>query len=186
MLPTGAGTAQRLERSGLHILDARWLGDGELLVARASTDRGVQLFVLRRDDDSTRAITPVGEHVPTSGWAASPDGSAIAVHIGSQIRVHAVADGEVRLVPGDHARSQLMCWVDAGLLVTDAALADGMVHRVDPLTGARSTWNRVAPRDPAGIMNVNLESLVATRDGRMYSYSWHRALSDLYLAEGWG
>ncbi len=186
IVPTGAGTAERLERAGLHIFDARWLGDGEKFVARASTDRGVQLFVLGRDDDSVRALTPAGEHIPSSGWAASPDGSAVAVHLGQQLWVYAVSDGSSRVVPGDHSGSQLMRWIDDGLLVTDTSIGDGTVHRVDPLTGARAIWTRVAPRDPAGIMNVNLDALAATRDGRMYSYSWHRALSDLYLAEGWG
>jgi hypothetical protein len=30
-----------------------------------------------------------------------------------------------------------------------------------------------------------LSTLVVTPDGRGYGYSWHRAVSDLYLVEGW-
>ena len=40
----------------------------------------------------------------------------------------------------------------------------------------------IQPRDPTGIMNFN--PLVPTPDGRAYAYSWHRALSDLYLGGG--
>jgi hypothetical protein len=38
------------------------------------------------------------------------------------------------------------------------------------------------PRDDAGLMHMN--SLVVTPDGRTRVVSWHRALSNLYLASG--
>jgi len=34
-------------------------------------------------------------------------------------------------------------------------------------------------------MTLDLNGLVATPDGRSYGYSWHRAISDLYVVEGW-
>ena len=40
------------------------------------------------------------------------------------------------------------------------------------------------PRDPAGIMVM--VSFRATPDGRSAAYSWHRALSNLYVADGLG
>jgi hypothetical protein len=59
------------------------------------------------------------------------------------------------------------------------------VFLVDPATGRRSAWADIQPRDPSGIMHLNLTSLVVTPDGRGYGYSWHRATSDLYLVKGW-
>ena len=35
------------------------------------------------------------------------------------------------------------------------------------------------------MMTLDLGSLVVTPDGAGYGYSWHRALSDLYLVDGW-
>src|SRR5690606_10661164 len=35
LVPTGAGDARRLERPGLRLLGARWLADGQRVVARA-------------------------------------------------------------------------------------------------------------------------------------------------------
>lgn len=69
--------------------------------------------------------------------------------------------------------------------LSEDPLSSGTVFRVDPATGRRETWAEIQPQDPAGIMNLNLGSLVVTPDGRGYGYSWHRAVSDLYLVEGW-
>ena len=49
----------------------------------------------------------------------------------------------------------------------------------------RESWANIQPQDPAGIMNLNLATLVTTPDGRGYGYTWHRATSDLFLVRGW-
>ena len=49
----------------------------------------------------------------------------------------------------------------------------------DPAAGGT-----VFRQDPAGIMHLDLGTLVTTPDGRGYGHSWHRAMSDLYLVEG--
>ena len=69
-------------------------------------------------------------------------------------------------------------------MVAEDPEAGGTVFVVDPATGRRDTWADITPRDPAGIMNLNLATLVTTPDGRGYGYTWHRAVSDLYLVEG--
>lgn len=56
---------------------------------------------------------------------------------------------------------------------------------MDPATGRRSDWAVIRPQDPAGIMTLHVGSLVVTPDGRGYGYTWHRAISDLYLVDGW-
>ena len=56
------------------------------------------------------------------------------------------------------------------------------VFLVNPVTGARRLWREIVLPDAAGIMNVM--ALIVTPDGRSYAYSWHRALSDLFLVEG--
>jgi len=56
---------------------------------------------------------------------------------------------------------------------------------VDAATGRREQWANIQPLDPAGIMSLNLTNFVVTPDGRGYAYTWHRAVSDLYLVEGW-
>jgi len=56
--------------------------------------------------------------------------------------------------------------------------------RVRAIDDHYAGWANINPQDPAGIMNLDLSTLVTTPDGRGYGYSWHRAMSDLYLVEG--
>jgi hypothetical protein len=65
-----------------------------------------------------------------------------------------------------------------------SALNGGIVYRVDPVSGRRDIWADIRPQDAAGIMSLNLATLVTTPDGRGYGYTWHRATSDLFLVRG--
>jgi len=48
-------------------------------------------------------------------------------------------------------------------------------------TGRKEVWKELLPPDRAGV--VWMDPLV-TPDGRGYVYTYHRHLTDLYLAEG--
>jgi hypothetical protein len=89
------------------------------------------------------------------------------------------------LRPGSSDRWVVVGWIANGLLVSEDPVAGGTVFRVDPETGRRDRWVDIQPQDPAGIMTLDHRMLVVTPDGRGYGYSWHRAMSDLYLVEGW-
>ena len=76
-------------------------------------------------------------------------------------------------------------WISDGLLITrpgDAAAPRGEIYKVDLKTGRQESWKNILPRDPAGIMR--LVSFRVTPDGRSQAYTWHRALSNLYVADG--
>ena len=120
-----------------------------------------------------------------SGWAVSPDGSMVAVSSAQRLELYPIAGGAARQVPGASDRWTVVAWIASGLLVTEDPAAGGIVFRVDPATGGREAWADIQPRDPAGIMNLSLSTIVVTPDGRGYGYTWHRAMSDLYLVEGW-
>ena len=82
------------------------------------------------------------------------------------------------------ARSILTGSADGPIIATEEALS--FWGGVDPATGRRDTWADIQAQDPAGVMNLNLNLFAVSRDGRSYGYSWHRAVSDLYLVDGWG
>ena len=76
-------------------------------------------------------------------------------------------------------------WITDGLLVGrpgDPASPLGEIYRIDTRTGRQGVWKNILPRDRAGIMN--LVSFGVTADGQSRAYTWHRALSSLYLADG--
>ena len=105
----------------------------------------------------------------------------VAVISNTGVDLYAVGGGPVRRVPTLTGRERLYGWIRDGLLVSEPQTAT-QVLQVDPLTGRRQVWKEIQPSDPTGIMTIGF--LVPTPDGRAYAYSWHRALSDLYLVEG--
>jgi hypothetical protein len=145
-----------------------------------------RLYALDIEGGATRAVTPDGIVVGYAGWAISPDGAMVAVSSARGLELFPIAGGPARSVPGSAEHDSVVGWIDSGLLVSEDPAAGGTVFRVDPTTGQRDTWAEIGPPDPAGIMNLNLSSLVVTPDGRGYGYTWHRATSDLYLVRGWG
>jgi Tol biopolymer transport system component len=186
VIPTGPGRPLRLERPGLRLLSARWLADGRNVVARARAGDGPpRLYVLDLEGSTTRPVTPAGLVVGQSGWAVSPDGAWVAVSTGERLELFPLAGGAARRVAGNSDRWRVVGWIESGLLVSEDPAAGGTVFRVDPATGRRDRWADIQPQDPAGIMSLDLGTLVVTPDGRGYGYTWHRAISDLYLVEGW-
>ena len=101
------------------------------------------------------------------------------------IRIYALDGGEPRDVPGLSGLETPVGWITDGLLVMrrgDAASPRGQIYRVDVSTGRQDPWKRIVPRDQAGIMGQM--SYRVTPDGRSHAYTWHRALSSLYFADG--
>jgi dipeptidyl aminopeptidase/acylaminoacyl peptidase len=186
VIPTGPGQVSRLERPGLKLLRARWLPDGRNVVVLAQPREGwPRLYVLDVAGSTMRPVTPDGLVVGYGGWSVSPDGAMVAVSTGHGPELFPIAGGESLRVPSGSDRWTVVGWIESGLLVSEDPAAGGTVFLIDPATGRRDTWADFQPQDPAGIMNMNLGALVVTPDGRGYGYSWHRAMSDLYLVEGW-
>jgi len=186
VLPTGAGDSRRLDVPGLNILGARWLPDGRRVVARAEEQgRPARLYVLDADGGPPAPVTPESLRVGAF-WSMSPEGTIVGLSTEQGIELHAVAGERVpQLVPGTSASSRIIGWIGAGILVSDDPYESGTVFRADPATGQRVVWKEMSQRDPTGIMNMSLGTLVVTPNGHSYGYGWHRAISDLYLVEGW-
>jgi hypothetical protein len=185
LMPTGAGEPQRLPANGLGYISARWLPDGRRFVVLAiESGQRPRLYLLESGEGRPRPLTPEG----VTGWAVAPDGSSIAVR-GSDAKVllYPVDGGATRELPGITGVEALMGWITEGLLVTrpdDPGSPLGEIYKVDIRTGRQTAWRNILPRDRAGIMALN--SFRATPDGRAHAYTWHRALSNLYIAEGLG
>ena len=185
LVPTGTGEARRVEGAGVAFTGARWLPDGDhLVVSGVEPGRRTRLFRLDLRQGRPEPITPEG----VTEWAVSPDGSTVAARgIGRGITLYPVDGSASRALPGVTGDEVPIGWVDAGVLILrpdDPSSAPGDVRLVDPDTGRESRWADILPQDPAGIMA--LVSFRVTPDGRSRAYTWHRALSDLYLAEGLG
>jgi hypothetical protein len=182
IVPTGAGDARQIAGDGLAFTGARWLPNGDqAVVAAVEPDKRMRLYRLDLRQGRPEPITPEG--VVT--WVVSPDGSLIAVTgIGKGIQIYPVDGSAPRALPGMSGTENPIAWINDGVLINplDGSTPMGEVRLVNPTTGQQTRWADILPQDRAGIMV--LVALRATPDGRTRAYTWHRALSDLYLADG--
>jgi Tol biopolymer transport system component len=183
LLPTGAGEPRRLPGNGVLYYGAAWLPDGKRIIVSASEPgHEPRLYLQELDQSATMPVTPEG----VTSWVVSPDGSTIAARgSGPVIRLYPVDGTSPSDLAGASGRESPIGWIRDGLLITrpgDPAAPRGEIYRVDLQTGRQESWKNILPRDPAGIMV--LVSFRVTPDGRSQAYTWHRALSNLYVADG--
>jgi len=183
LLPTGAGTPRRLPDHGLSYTAARWLPDGNrIIVAANEPGHQTRLYLLELEQGRPNPLTPEGVIM----WAVSPDGSTIAARgPGPTIRLYPIDGSPPRELPGMTGRETPIGWISDGLLITRPSASGsplGEIYQVDIRTGRQKSWKNILPRDRAGIMA--LVTFRVTPDGRSQAYTWHRALSSLYVADG--
>lgn len=183
LLPTGAGDPRRLPDHGLAYFGARWLPDDQRMVV-AARERGQpsRLYLQDLGQDRPRPLTPEG----VTAWVVSPEGTTIAARgPDPAIRFYPVDGSASRGLSAVTGHEVPIGWITDGLLVTrpgDPASPRGEVYLVDIRTGRQQSWKNILPKDSAGLMA--LVSLRVTPDGRSQAYTWHRALSNLYIADG--
>jgi WD40 repeat protein len=183
LIPTGPGEPRTVEGHGVFFTAVRWLPDGRRVVASAAeTGQRTRVVLLELGQGRPTAITPEG----VTSWVLAPDGSAIAARaIDGSIRIYGL-DGMVqREVPGLTGHELPVDWITDGVLVSrteDTASPLGQIYLLDIETGRQVPWRSVLLQEPAGIMHPT--GFRATPDGRSHAYSWHLALSNLYLADG--
>jgi hypothetical protein len=183
LLPTAVGEPRRLPGNGVVYTDAAWLPDSrQIIVSAIEPGHRARLYLQDLEQGRPTPLTPEG----VTSWAVSPDGSTIAARGPTPvIRLYPVDGTPSRELPGVTVREAPIGWIADGLLITrsgDPRSPRGEIYRVDIRTGRQQSWKNILPRDPAGIMV--LVSFCVTPDGRSQAYTWHRALSNLYVADG--
>jgi hypothetical protein len=168
---------------GLAYFGARWLpGGNRIIVSAIEPGRQRRLYVLDLGQGRPNPVTPEG----VGPWVVSPDGSTIAARgPGAAIRLYPVDGTAPRELAGMTDRESPVGWISEGLLVMrspDPESPRGQIYRVDIRTGRQDSWNNILPPDRAGAMA--LVTFNVTPDGRSQVYTWHRALSNLYVTDG--
>lgn len=183
VVPTGAGEARRVPGPAMRHHGARWLANGRgLIVAASLKEQRARLYRLDLPDMQPTPISPQG----AGDWAVSPDDSTVAAFDAEgKLWLYPVREGTPRVLPKVSGDQSLFGWIRDGMLVMrldDPASPLGEVYLLDPETGRTRSWTNILPRDGAGIMAIG--TLATTPDGSVRVFSWHRALSNLYLATG--
>ena len=184
LLPTGAGTARRLDAGGIqeYLHPVLWLPDGKQLVFPGhEAGHETRCYVQNVDGGKPRPVTPEG----VTWCHPSPDGKWIAARdmASGEGRLYPMVGGEPRAIPGLLPRESFVWSADPQFLyVNQWKQGSVKVFRLNITTGQRQLFTEVTPLDEAGL--CELDNILMSADGRTYVYGYSRLLSDLYLVKG--
>jgi len=176
LLPTGAGEPRTIKTGSLQDPLARFLPDGKRILILSADGR---LHVQSLEGDSPRPVTPPGVRAFLRAFTA--DGKYV---LGSDEQqswaLYPIDGGQPIPLPkwtaGDlpiiHTTDNHTFFVGHGDLPVD-------VYRFDFTTGIRQFVRQLRPSDPTGM--DRLSNVFMTPDGKYYSYSGPRELSNLYV-----
>jgi serine/threonine protein kinase len=184
LVPIGAGETMTLPRGSVQsYVWGAWHPDGKRIVFLGSDDQGaMRLFV----QDVTGG-SPRPSAIAHGLGPFSPDGHFIAARPkeGEPAALFPIDGAETRPIPFLTADDVPLAFSaeNTSLFVTDprAPRLPLRVLRLDLKTGHRDPYLALAPPDFAGVERIS--SIQLTPNGRFYSYSYIRTLSDLYVAE---
>jgi Tol biopolymer transport system component len=187
LLPVGAGQSRVLKAGDMDFYSAKWFPDGKrILFGAAQHGHRRRLYILEVESGAYHPITPEGVEI----GPVSPDGNFfLGQGPGPSVFLYPVLGGTPRAVPGVEPDDQLIRWDAEGRKVF-LARADGFanvsIYRLDPASGRRELWKKLGPSDPTGLSNNSGidNNVLLTADGKIYSYSFMRDLSALYVVEG--
>jgi Tol biopolymer transport system component len=182
LLPTGAGEGKKLQVPGLYIYRVMWLPDREHVVVSASdASKTLRGYVVDLKTAAARAFTPEGVKLHP---AVSPDGKFVA-GVGADRRTYLfpLDGGQARRVEVN-ADERVMGWTSdhKSLYVAATGETGTSIYRVDIAAGRRALFRAVSPLDKTGVTYIGPGYV--TPDGRYYTYSYNRQISELFVVEG--
>ena len=183
LLPTGPGEAKEIQVPGLyHFFADRFLPDGQhLVLTGAEPGHADRTYLQDLHGGKPRPITPEG----VVATVLSPDGKNVAgLDAESKLTIYSVEGGEPRTVPDSPTGLFPIQWSSDGLSLYVSRDFDlpARIHRVDIATGHQQLVRELLPPDSVGIVTIRFIQLGP--DAKSYVYSYERALSELYIAEG--
>jgi eukaryotic-like serine/threonine-protein kinase len=188
VLPTGAGEARHLANPGmLQFVDLGWIPGGKRIYFAGNDGHDWRMYVEDLDDGSSRAITPPIFVNPQQHESdlVSPEGNyCFGRDTNGRGWLYPVAGGAPRPVPGLSPEDTWLNWLPDGrsAYVYQDQKTRAQVFRLDLSTGKRQLISNLQPTDLVGL--VGILPVRITPDAKWYAYSFNRALSDLYLADG--
>ena len=184
LLPTGAGTARRIERYDIERYghEIHWLADGkQILFSGNQVGRAARCFVQSVESGRPRPITPEG----VTYCRVSPDGKLVAAGSAdmSGVKLYTIDGGTARPIPGLQSGESLAWSSDPNFLyVGQHSKSSIRVFRLNLLTGQRTLFKEIAIPDEPGVCDMT--HVLFSPDGKAYVYGYIRLLSDLYMVSG--
>ena len=175
VLPTGAGSAKRLERGDIqtYFHSAHWLNDSKRIVFPATRQgHTARCFIQSIDGGAASPVTPEG----ITACEPSPDG--LSVEGGGSI--YPLDGGPPRAIPGLFPGETFEWTSDPRFgYAFQVKQPPVTVYRLNVLTGQRQPFREIRPADMTGLGPIT--HVLFSADGRAYVYGYARCLSELYL-----
>lgn len=193
LMPLGPGETRRVDLHGLRVRhnSGHWIpgADGpetdHLVVLARRGQETTRLFrVFLGGAEPPQAVTPADFPLAPFGHIVSADGRRILAKPAEGAAVEFGPEGEgPRPVPGLLPGDLLLRFAedDRHVFVQAALTSPSPIVRVDTVTGERSLWRELVPRDAAGVSI--LDRLYMSRDGSAYVYSTRRVVSRLMVVD---
>ena len=183
LLPTGSGEPKRYPPIKDNIFYPKFLADGKRILFGLTTGAVDRMYLMALDTGEVKPVLPEG----VIGFGVSPDGKYVAASGASDSmdKIYDLAGGPPRPIKGLRKDEFVMTWGKDPLPLVVAAREGSVVvnlYRLDPVTGQRRFWRRLAPSDPAGVRMV--ADIKVASEAQAYGYSYYRLLSQLYIVEG--
>jgi hypothetical protein len=162
-----------------------WLPDGKhiVLTGRHTTEAS-RAYVLDAATGTTKAFGPPGAIWSLFGpMPVSPDGKFVVLQtIGGAPSRWPVSGGDPLPIPGLASGDLPLAWSEDGASLFVGGQTNPIpIVRIELATGKRSPWMTIAPTDAAGLRYI---SATITPNGKYWTLSIARLLTDLYVVEG--
>jgi eukaryotic-like serine/threonine-protein kinase len=184
LIPTGTGETSALARGPIIKYGwSGWFPDGKRVFFTGFEAEGKsRVYSQEVTGGPPHPLTPEGFSAQA---AVSPDGGSLVVR-GSDGKcwIFPTGGGEPRSISGIQPTDRpIRFGADGASLYVERDLrASAQIHRIDLRTGQWSLFKEVVAADPAGLDWIGGFRL--TPDASAYVYSYSRAPSDLFVAEG--
>ena len=186
VIATGAAESKSLTTYGITQHGAfGWLPDGKEIFFEGYDGHSWRIYAQDLDGGKPRPVTPA--ILPHTTWANfdSPDGKwIVGQDLEGKAWLYPVAGGSPHPVQGLEENEGWVNWSADGrsAYICDSGKIPTKVYRLDLSTGKKQPFIELSPGDPLGLSSIR--SVRVTPDGKSYTYTYDRALSELYLVEG--
>jgi Tol biopolymer transport system component len=181
LVPTGAGETKKVHFAGLKIYRVLWLPDGEHVVLSASdASKTLRGYVVDLRTAAAQPFTPEGVRVQ----AVSPNGKFVAGE-GADRRTYLFPlDGSPAQSLQANGAERVLGWSSDQKSVYVAANGETgtSIFQLDIKTGHRVLFRDISPMDKTGVTYIAPGTI--TPDGRYYTYSYNRQISELFVVDG--
>ncbi len=187
LMPVGAGEPRRISPPDLICHWAGFFPDGKHVVYLAQKSGGpFRTWIQDIDGGKARAISPPN----IGGVLFSPDGKWLLAGNGLDLTqrntlVMPVDGGAPKPIAGLKPKDYPIGWTSDDRIYVAPRIKPGdtaaHVEKLDPRTGARTTWRDISLLPAGGIHSFGL---AISPDGASYGYGYNLGLWDLYTISG--